>query len=181
MILSARLGMLPEAEKALAIIEKKEFSVPWPTDIEGKSLTEGTRKVARGELALARGRTAEALRLLEEAFNLIPPHGFTTYFLAAESLAQVYEQQGKLAQAVEVLRKAGEEKRRAVYNGGVPTLLWMRIRLRLADLYQNQGRQGLAQEIEAEVRQLLAYADDDHPIARELRAASRLGAEAVPR
>ncbi|MDQ5858521.1 MAG: tetratricopeptide repeat protein [Acidobacteriota bacterium] len=169
MILSARLGMVPEAEKALAIIENRDFTAPWRTDIEKKHLTEGIRKVARGELGLARGRTAEAIRVLEEGFNLIPPHGFTTYFLAAESLAQAYEQQGDLGQAVDVLRKAGEEKRRAVYFGGLSTLLWMRIQLRLADLYRNQGREGQAQEIEAELSQLLAYADPDHAILRGLK------------
>lgn len=169
MILSARLRMLPEAEKALAIIEKRDFVAPWPTDIEKKNLTAGTRKVARGELELARGRRAEAIRLLEEGFNLIPPHGFTTYFLAAESLAQAYEQQGNLGQAVDLLRKAGEEKRRAVYNGGLSTLLWMRIQLRLADLYRKQGREGQAQEIEAELHQLLAHADPDHAILQDLK------------
>ena len=168
-ILSARLGMLPEAEKALAIIEKREFSAPWPTDIEGKSLTEGTRKVARGELALARGRTAEATRLLEEGFDLVPEHGFTVYFLAAESLARIYEQQGDPDRAVDVLRKAGEEKRRAVYFGGLSTLLWMRIELRLAGLYRNEGRESQAEEIEAELRRLLAYADLDHATLRSLK------------
>jgi hypothetical protein len=45
----------------------------------------------------------------------------------------------------------------------------MRIELRLAVLYRNQGRESQAEEIEAELRQLLAYADLDHATLRSLK------------
>lgn len=175
MILAARLGMIPEAEQALRIVESGNFTPFW-ANWSAQDVKEATSKIMRGELARARGRTVEALSLLEEGFRQLPPLGLNTYFLAAESLADLYEQQGRADQAVDVLRKAGGEKRRAVYYAGQATLLWMQNQVRLAQLYRRLGRAAEAEEVEAELDKLLAVADPDHPIRIQLQERARSSA-----
>ncbi|MFQ5818232.1 MAG: hypothetical protein ACE5H2_09815 [Terriglobia bacterium] len=45
----------------------------------------------------------------------------------------------------------------------------MRTQVQLAELYRKVGREQEAQEIEAELVKLLAHADDDHPVLRQLK------------
>jgi len=47
--------------------------------------------------------------------------------------------------------------------------LCLRVRFLLAQLYRKVGRGQEAQEIEADLLKLLAYADPDHPILRQLK------------
>ena len=56
----------------------------------------------------------------------------------------------------------------------------MRIEWRRAELYRKIGRDEEAREIEAELLKLLAYADPDHPILRQLRATQALAASQPP-
>lgn len=167
MMLAARLGMLPEAEQAYAIAEKGDLSVPWAS-WSNPEVAEGIRNIMRGELARARGHTAEALPLLEKGFDQLPPLGLDTYFLAAASLADVYEQQGDSDKAIQVLTRAGEERRRAAYDSGFATLLWMQDQVQLARLYRKLGRLDDARQIETQLRELLVYADKDHVILKQL-------------
>jgi len=46
---------------------------------------------------------------------------------------------------------------------------WLNIQWRRAELLRKLGRESEALEIEAELRGLLAHADDDHRIATKLR------------
>ncbi len=46
--------------------------------------------------------------------------------------------------------------------------LWVRVQGQLAQLYREMGRDEDASKIEAELRSLLALADADHPILRQL-------------
>ena len=56
----------------------------------------------------------------------------------------------------------------------------MRIEWRRSELYRKIGRDEEAREIEAELLKLLAYADPDHPILRQLRATQALAAAQPP-
>ena len=59
-----------------------------------------------------------------------------------------------------------------VLNRGAAStkLYWMRVRLRLAQLYRNLDREAEALEIEAKLRDLLRYADPDLWLVRQLPA-----------
>ncbi len=78
--------------------------------------------------------------------------------------------------AVQVLEDASQQKNRAYpapnsYGFNVRTsakLHWMRVRLRLAQLYLKLDREAEALEIEAELRELLRYADPDLWLVRQL-------------
>ena len=76
--------------------------------------------------------------------------------------------------------KEAARQRKVVYStafsnaeNGPPTLFWLRIQWQRAELLRKLGRAPEAREIEAELRQLLAYADADHDILRKLRDLSQ--------
>lgn len=48
---------------------------------------------------------------------------------------------------------------------------WIRTSAQLARLYRKNGEDAKAQSIEAQLLKLLAAADQDHPVVRELRIA----------
>ena len=70
---------------------------------------------------------------------------------------------------MQVLEQASSKKALlfAPYAGENPAR-WLRIRLTLAEIYREMGRDEDALKIEAELRSMLAYADADHPILRQL-------------
>jgi len=134
---------------------------------------------ARGELALARGQRAEGLRLLQKGFASLRTNRSVRFFNAAEGLARALELQGDLEGAVRILEETSQQRGLAVMFGPIP--MWNRLRHDQARLYRRLGREPEAERIEDELRKLLAYADDDHAIARELRATAKLRAAGVPR
>ena len=155
-ILLARVGLLAQAEEVLSDPDT-------PGRVVAPFLPPSWDAVARGELALARGQTTEATRLLEEGVRGIQPWPTAYFFLSSEALAQAWEQQGNTAKAVEILEAASRMKWPAIVWPSAP-FFWMKNQVRLAKLYRKLGREQEASEIEAELRQLLALADPDHPI-----------------
>lgn len=156
-MLLIRAGGLSEAEELVRALE---------TNRPSPRLVQEFYKIPAGELALAQGRPAEAISLLQDGIAMARPIGDMYYFLGAESLARAWEQQGNLEKAIEVLEDASQQKNRS-YPGGAAA--WIRVRVRLAQLYRKVGREREAQEIEAELLKLLAYADPDHPILLQLQ------------
>ncbi|MEE8200095.1 MAG: tetratricopeptide repeat protein, partial [Candidatus Acidoferrales bacterium] len=172
-----RAGLLVEAENMLLRLEKKFMSPARSTD----------RKyhlpVVRGELALTQGRTAEAFWLLQDALEGQRRRGgfaSTIFFLGSESLAHAWEQQGNFSKALKVLEEASQEKTSAAMFWGSSGYCWLRVQAQLAQVYRKLGREQEAQEIEAELLKLLAYADPDHHILRQLRATQALAAAQSP-
>lgn len=161
-IVYARVGLLHESEKWIR-------DHPHAVGID----------IARGELALARGQQAEATRLLRDGFASVRSHRSLRFFNGAQGLARALESQGDLEGAVRVLEEANNDKELAVMMAA--TDMWTSLRHQQARLYRKLGREPQARHIEDELRKLLVYADPDHAIARELDAASKLRAEAVPR
>ena len=105
--------------------------------------------------------------------------GTSTYFRCAESLANAFERQGNLDMALRTLEDASQQKNRTyplqreTFNfSALPPakLYWMRVRLRLAQLYLQLDRETEALEIEAELRELLRYADPDLRLLQQLRS-----------
>ena len=91
-------------------------------------------------------------------------------------MAKALLQAGKAENALRVLEDASQQKSR--YGRKVE---WCRIQLRLADLYRQLGRETEAEKIEAELRQLLVYADSDYWIVQELNHRKARGSRAAIR
>ena len=137
-------------------------------------LAEQTDKLVRGQVALARGETVTAIPLLEE--SLVAPRSQnnpTMFFLGSESLARAWEQHGDMEEARRVLEDASAARRR-IYLGTAShkEMYWLRIEAARARLARKLGRQEEAARIEAELLKLLAHADPDHVILRELKRLS---------
>ena len=150
----ARAGAPDEAREALEA---------WKT---GPDLSFGQRagelKTVRGELARLEGRLGEAIPLLEEGLAEIRKNGL--FYLGSDSLALAWLAQGEPSRAARVLDEAAQ---------AVPPVLgagsfWLRLELRRVQVYRQLGRVEEAEQIEAGLRTLLAHADPDHVILREL-------------
>jgi len=120
-------------------------------------------------MALARGNLARAISELEKATTLFGDFGGngSGFQLSYESLATALRMKGDVPRAIQVLERASERKYQAVIDGATGAH-WMRNRLDLAKLYRSVGRVEEARATEADLRRLLALADSDHPIRREL-------------
>ena len=117
-----------------------------------------------GALAQARGQTAEAIEALEEGTNEADYR--SSLYLGVELLAQIWLEQGKTERARQVLEMNSDhrEKVQAAFSSyQAAPLFWMRLRLQLAELYRQTGREREAREVEAELSKLLSHADPDHP------------------
>ena len=171
-ILLVRAGFLSEADKVLS--ERRGAG--------GDLAFLAQTNIARGELALARGETEEAMRLLQEgiaAHESLGWWGTDHFFLGSESLARAYEQQGDSEKALQVLKEASKGRARLFHRGMAPGLFWMRNESRQAQLYRKLGREIEAHEIETELLKLLAYADADHSLLVQLKR-SQESARAQP-
>jgi tetratricopeptide (TPR) repeat protein len=156
-------GLLEEARRTLSAIPRDR--VP------------DVYNVAQGKLALAEGRTAEALSLLQEtvaAMRRSTRNAPIFYYYGAEALAQAWEERGDLGNATRVLEDASAQKDKGV--GG--KMAWMAVQLRLARLYRKLGREADAREIEHELRRLLVYSDPDYWILLQLEKQSEDAAAA---
>lgn len=160
-ILMARAGLLAEAEKAIA--DPDTVRRAYAPFLPGVWDT-----LARGELALARGRTADAIPLLEEAVQMLRVWPTPYFFLGSEALARAWEQQGDVAKSMAVLEDASEYGPAAVFWGPAP-LFWMKNELRRAELYRRLGREADRQRVHAELAKLLTHADPDFPILQQIR------------
>ncbi len=107
------------------------------------------------------------MRLIEDALGQTRGR----YFLGSLILAEAWREQDQLESAMRVLEQASGKKALlfAPFAGENPAR-WLRIRLMLAKTYREMGRDEDAGKIEAELRSLLAYADADHPILRQLES-----------
>jgi tetratricopeptide (TPR) repeat protein len=149
-----RAGFIDQAERLLAT--------------EGTGSAPGLAEAVRGELAMARGQTAEAIVQLKKSQESTKGFG-SAFFLSMETLASALAHKGDLEGAVRVLEFTSQKKRLGVFNWVSNGPLWIRNHLLLARLYRKAGRAADAQRIEAELLNLLALADADHPILVELR------------
>jgi hypothetical protein len=132
-------------------------------------------RVYEGEIALARGYRAHAVPLLQQGISSVQAccmwEGF---YSGSESLAVTYEQQGDLLAALGVLERACSEDELGGEAGSISRVFWLRDKAHLARLYRRLGRTKDAQKVEAELARLLAYADEDHPILRQMKRSQNL-------
>ena len=157
-ILLVRAGLTSEAEKILHSMGNR---------LSGKRAKE--IQIPLGVLALSRGNITEGMAMIENTLPLVNrPGAAATYFLGCEILAKAWRQQGDLGKAVQLLEEASERKSLLRAQTGLAIPLWMGLRLQLAQFYREMDRSAEARKIEDELRTLLAYADPDHPILRQL-------------
>lgn len=146
----ARAGLHSESERALSRLAPAGVS---PYRVQ----------YARGDLALARGQVGEAVELLRDAFEAAMKGRDYYLPLISQSYARALERQGDLPTAIQVMQQGWEQK------PGSRALDRIEHKNQLRWLYRKAGREQEAQQIESELVKLLAYADEDHPILRELK------------
>jgi hypothetical protein len=177
-LLLARGGFFSEAEAMLSSTPSSGF------------------EIQRGVLAVLLGNRAEGMKMLEEALSsfrsadkteqlleaanerrnkqMLVMHpqkdSAAAFFMGSGILAEAWRTQGNLGKAVQVLEDAAEKELLLLADQSSPLTggLWVRVQGQLAQLYREMGRDEDASKIEAELRSLLAYADPDHPILRQL-------------
>ena len=163
--LLARVGLISEAQRLLSWLQAPENAYMGP-EARPPMLTS-----FEGELALARGAPAKAIPLLQNSLSW--KEGCYIFLWGSEDLARAWELQGNLPQAIRVLEDASKEKSREAWPGA-GAFLWVHVEGRLTQLYKKAGRDQDAQRTEAELRQLLQYADPDDPLLVRLKQAGTL-------
>ena len=153
LILLARAGAPDEAREALEA---------WKTGARAGELS-----MVRGELARLEGRPGEAIPLLEEGLAE-PGSNPRLFYLVSDSLALAWLAQDEPSRAARVLDEAAQAVPLQIGIGP----LWLTLELRRAQVYRQLGRVAEAEQIEAGLRTLLAHADPDHVILRELKRLS---------
>jgi tetratricopeptide (TPR) repeat protein len=160
-ILLARAGMFPDAERIVAR-EKKRESIA------------GFVEVVQGELALARGKIADAVRLLGACCHTKWGPG-PSYYFGIESLASALDKGGDSEEAIRALEEKSRWKPGSNRsNQNIDAHAWLRIRALHAKLYRKVGREDDARKIEDDLSKLLSQADSDHALLVALRK-SRAG------
>ena len=152
-------GLLSDARRVLAARP--------PTDLPGAFMT-----IARGRVARIDGHLEDAVDLLAEGLNMIPPaNNFGEYHSACRHLAETLGLLGRHDEAIARLETcvAHEPFLQEVGSSFYPTR-WLHNRLVLADEYRKRGRLPEAVAVEADTRLLLAAADGNHPLVQKLNA-----------
>ena len=135
--------------------------------VRGELARLGELKTVRGELARLEGRLGETIPLLEEGLAEIRGSS-SLFYLGSDSLALAWLAQGEPSRAARVLDEAAQ----AVPPNLAAGSFWLTVELRRAQVYRQLGRVEEAEQIEARLRKLLAHADPDHVILRELKRLS---------
>ena len=122
----------------------------------------------RGEVALSQGRFAEATTLLQQAFDdNYSKHSPMAHWIA-DGLVTTLEHSGNTQKALEVLEKTSRTRMWVSLLAHPYGAFWMRDQARLSDYYHRLGREPEARKIDDQLRKLLAVADRDDPILRQL-------------
>ena len=116
------------------------------------------------QLALAQGRVARGVQLLEGLTRITDYDGIRRN--ASLSLADIWISNGEHTRAVATLEDIVRQPFANPFESLAPE--YVRVRERLAQAYRGVGRIAEAEEIEADLRKMLAVATDDHPMKRRL-------------
>ncbi len=152
--LCARAGLVHEARK---ILSSPRMSKYLPVHLE----------IARGELALAEGRLDDAAEQLRQAFSLAQQNRAAVLW-ASNAMARAVEARGDLPGATDALQQGLKEN---PFPWRLEDIAWNKFQL--LRLYRKLGHEPEARELEKELRNLLAYADPNHPILLQLNSTAR--------
>ena len=125
-------------------------------------------EMGRAALDLADGRHERGMQRLRKV--LAPSNAYLSgeYQNACDLLAHALIRVPRNDEAISVLEQCAAAAPR--FFGTLNTGYWMKNRLYLADQYRAAGRLAQAVPIEQQLRQLLVYADADHPMILQLNA-----------
>ncbi len=139
----------------------------WPPGAEGKLSIEQDPFI-RGEVALAQGRFAEAETLLQRKFDDSYSGRQQTAQWIADDLVTALEHSGNSQKALEVLEATSGTRMWIAPLSNSYGAFWLRDQARLSAYYHRLGREPEARKIDDQLRKLLAVADPDDPILRQL-------------
>jgi len=144
-----RAGRLDEARLAVDAMRREarapaDFAATW-----------------EAQLAIAEGQPERAIALLE------PVLAGQANTVRSNDLADAWLLAGNLEEAIRVLERAAAEPRLRQVGAGHH---WLEQQDRLARLYREVGREADAERVDARLRVLMTFADNDHPIKRRLDA-----------
>ena len=174
LILLARAGAPEEAREVLEWWKVQPVDPPTVMGLSPARVVAALMRTVRGELARLEGRLGEAIPLLEQGLaelQLNNPEVGTfgpLNYLVSDSLALAWLAQGEPSRAARVLDEAAQRFPVTMRAG----FSWLTVELRRAQVYRQLGRVVEAEQIEAGLRTLLAHADPDHVILRELKRLS---------
>lgn len=151
-------GLTSEARKILQAVPESKYN---------SSLTQ----TIQGQIALAERKPVVAIPLLESALEGLRQQKDGTFFHATLSLAKAWLKLGKSENAIRALENASPYKNEM--KGVISRILWTQIQLQLADLYSQSGRHADAEKVLSELRKILAYADSEYWIIKELNRRNR--------
>ena len=164
----------PDGARNIASVLIDAGRLQWARGILARDWTEplplAYLQLARGQLALAEKRPADAVAHLETLVQpepgQAPPRGSRAWARAVIALAKAHHELGATAHAISLLEDAsnrGEYEAQAAYA-------WLAVQFQLAQSYRGARRVSEADAVETHLHTLLAVADDDHPIKRRLYA-----------
>jgi tetratricopeptide (TPR) repeat protein len=154
-VLNQRVGLLSGAgwfndvEWVLAERRRRGVRVPWDFELDQV-----------GQVRIDEGRYAEGLAMLER----LKPDPMGPRYNVVEHIALARRGLGNLDGAIRELEHAGETRAEAVTHEGWQVSSWLRCRILLAEMYRDAGRRSDAERVALEVRNLLRFADDGHPV-----------------
>jgi tetratricopeptide (TPR) repeat protein len=163
-----------QARQDAALIKPNYIGMPgflvarlWPPGAEAMLRGENDPFI-RGEAALSQGRFAEATRLLQQAFDdNYKQHSPMAHWIA-DGLVTGLEHFGNTQKALDVLEKTSRTRMWISPLANSYAAFWVRDQARLSSYYHRLGRQPEARKIDDQLRKLLAFADPDDPILRQL-------------
>ncbi len=122
-----------------------------------------------GMVELGRGHPREAVDLLQPWLAL-PDRALTEFQWPAQKLAEAWDSVGNTTDAIDVLERAVERPPRLQAGLTLVHHMWLRSYAQLARLYRKTGQDQKAIAVENRLLKLLAVADADHPLLKELKA-----------
>ena len=140
-----------------------------PTSVQvAPALEEALTHIARGHIALSEDDAVTAIRELEAGLRASKGNA-AFYFLGSAALADAWERFGDAERAVRVLESAAQLRDQFFLGGATFKTPYLRTQAERARLARALGHHDDATRIEAELLAMLAMADDDHQILREIR------------
>jgi hypothetical protein len=155
------------------LFELAERDLEWFKQTQGLShpgsafFYEGTR----ASLERAKGHPDAAIVGFQKALTFVVDPGRNRESLggqASSQLASALESVGRLPEAIAELQGADTDRVSVVILNALDR--WLHGRAQLARLYRKNGQDEKAREVEAQLLKLLALADADYPLVKELRA-----------
>jgi tetratricopeptide (TPR) repeat protein len=139
----------------------------WPPGAE-KKLPAERIPLIDGEVDLTQGRVSDAVALLQRAFDDTYRNHLPQVQWVADSLVTALERAGNSQKALEVLEATSGTRLWTTPAMTTYQAFWLRDQARLSAYYHRLGRQAEARKIDDQLRKLLAVADPDDPILRQL-------------